>query len=112
MVDAKNLGSPFGMKTATTVWMGQHQKFDFILNDLNFEKNRLCTGLQIIFRALVLFWMTLKAILAFRIVSTCGQPRMIHELVRDPQDMDHKLSDYFRYDEKSGDQIRKGLRNC
>ena len=92
MVDAKNLGSPFGMKTATTVWMGQHQKFDFILNDLNFEKNRLCTGLQIIFRALVLFWMTLKAILAFRIVSTCGQPRMIHELVRDPQDMDHKLS--------------------
>ena len=55
MVDAKNLGSPFGMKTATTVWMGQHQKFDFILNDLNFEKNRLCTGFQIIFRALVLF---------------------------------------------------------
>lgn len=43
---------------------------------------------------------------------TCGQPRIIHELVRDPQDMDHKLSDYFRYDEKSGDQIRKGLRNC
>jgi len=24
---------------------------------------------------------------------TCGQPRIIHELVRDPQDMDHKLSD-------------------
>ena len=44
MADAKNLGSPFAMKIATTVWMGQHQKFDFILNDLDFEKNRLCTG--------------------------------------------------------------------
>ena len=47
MADAKNLGSSFAMKIATTVWMGAHQKFDFILNDLDFEKNRLCTGTKL-----------------------------------------------------------------
>ena len=47
MADAKNLGSSFAMKIATTVWMGAHQKFDFILNDLDFEKNRLCTGMKL-----------------------------------------------------------------
>ena len=76
MVDAKNLGSPFGMKTATTVWMGQHQKFDFILNDLNFEKNRLCTGMSLV----------------------CGLPH-VGTILKD------SLKTILRYDAKSGDQV-------
>ena len=94
MVDAKNLGSPFGMKTATTVWMGQHQKFDFILNDLNFEKNRLCTGLQLSWRTQ---WHNLELFLVKlpQIVTPWGQPQMAHLF----------LSNHFRYDEKCSDQV-------
>ena len=45
--------------------------------------------------------------------STADDPRTgSWFIIYGPYHMNHKLSDYLRYDEKSGDQIRKGLRNC
>ena len=47
-INSQNVGSGFIIKPSTMVWMGQHQKFDFIAKDFDFEKNRLCTGSSII----------------------------------------------------------------
>ena len=43
-MNSQNVGSGYIIKPSTMVWMGQHQKFDFIAKDFDFEKNRLCTG--------------------------------------------------------------------
>ena len=48
-MNSQNVGSGYIIKPSTMVWMGQHQKFDFIAKDLDFEKNRLCTGSSITF---------------------------------------------------------------
>ena len=42
--NSQNAGSGYIMKPPSMVWMGRHQRFDFITKDLNFHKNRLCTG--------------------------------------------------------------------
>ena len=47
-INSQNVGSGYIIKPSTMVWMGQHQKFDFIAKDFDFEKNRLCTGSSII----------------------------------------------------------------
>ena len=47
-MNSQTVGSGYILKPSTMIWMGKHQKFDFVAEDLDFEKNRLCTGFHIL----------------------------------------------------------------